>query len=146
MESAHIAKMIGKFTKIHILCQKAGVPGWWTDHETKADYVYVMRDIFSSKSIVYSDPLVSIYDNQKSIKEKFEKELKRFKEVPLSGKQPGAIVKVKYTGKVDGRGNYNPAFQDDLIMSLGINVSVNKLMLKKVIKKIPNHFYSTYFC
>lgn len=111
--------------------------GWWTDNAAKINYAYKTREIMATGGVRYmknwvcTNPWLPPEDRRKITKTKFEEQMRRFRPVTTSVKDPHNIPRMTVSGKVDKDGKISGSFQDDLMMAFCMSIYLWHLIIMR---------------
>lgn len=111
--------------------------GWWTDNNAKINYAYKTREFMAMGAVRYMkdwvcvNPWIKPEDRRKITKQKFEEQMKRFRPVTTSVKDPHMIPRMTVSGKVDKDGKISGAFQDDLMMAFCMGIYIWHMIIMR---------------
>lgn len=104
--------------------------GWWTSAQSKNEYVNQMWIKMAEGSIYYLDSLVCVnpWLDELSRRERtvteFEAQVSRFQNVVKRNKDPFQKPSVTKSGKVDHEGKLQQGVDDDMAMTLAMNLYI----------------------
>ena len=101
-----------------------------------------MNSIVYMKDMICTNPFVDPSDRRKKTKAKFEEQLKRYKPVMTTPKDPQSTPKMTVSGKTDKEGRISGMFKDDLITNFALNMYLWDLLLTR---KVQNFNYQMVF-
>lgn len=119
-----------------------------TDLHTKVQAAYKTRHYFVMGAIGYMEDFICTNASldsktrRQTTKAKFEEQLKRYKPVVTSPKDPHSTPKVTVSGKTNKEGKVSGTFRDDLMSTCCLNNYIWDMLLNK---KVPNFNYKLVF-
>ena len=119
-----------------------------TDNQTKVRCAYkarecmVMHSVFYMKDFICTNPWLDASTRRQTTKAKFEEQLKRFKPVLTSPKDPHSTPKITVSGKTDKEGKVSGMFKDDIMCAFSLNMFLWDQLFSR---KVPNFNYQLVF-
>jgi hypothetical protein len=143
-ESGRLAKMFLRRPSTYCVKEKPASHdyGWWTSAQSKNEYTQQMWIKMAEGAIYYLDTMVctnpwqdALNRRERTVKE-FEEQIARFQVVNKANKNPFQKPSITTSGKVGHDGTLQQGVDDDMAMSLAMNLYITMRIQTRTIQGV----------
>lgn len=148
-ESQHFDRYLQKYSNAMSIKQREDrEAGWWTHRDTKIKYAFacrqdlIMNSLFYLKDMVCTNPGVEQKDKLKRTKKKLYDQMRNYKLLGNTIRDPFATQRETVSGKTNESGKITAGINDDLMFVLTGLCHMLNLFLQRLLPGITH--YNTY--